>query len=154
MNHADVQAWLDRYTEAWQTYRPDAIGDLFSADAEYRYHAWDEPIVGRDAIVADWLSPDGDPAQRDQPGSFQTHYEPYLVEGRRAVAIGTSDYAATPESAARVFHNAWLLEFDGDGRCSSFTEYYNLQPHESPRQEPPRQEPPRPASSRQEQAGG
>ena len=130
MNHADVQAWLDRYAEAWQTYEPDAIRDLFSLDAEYRYHAWDEPIVGREAIVADWLNPGGDPAQRDQPGSFRTHYEPYAVEGLRAVAIGTSDYDATGDAPARLFHNAWLIEFDGEGRCRSFTEYYNLQRRE------------------------
>ena len=33
----------------------EAIGDLFGDDAEYRYHPWDEPVIGRDAIVADWL---------------------------------------------------------------------------------------------------
>jgi hypothetical protein len=130
MNEADVQAWLDRYEEAWRSYRPEAIGDLFSADAEYRYHAWDEPIVGRAAIVADWLSPGGDPAQRDQPGTFRGHYEPYLIEGRRAVAIGTSDYDATADGPARRYFNAWLIEFDADGRCRSFTEYYNRQPPE------------------------
>jgi len=63
MNHATVQAWLDRYSEAWQTYEPDAIRDLFSAAAEYRYHAWDAPLVGREAILADWLNPEGDPAE-------------------------------------------------------------------------------------------
>ncbi|MGH2513775.1 MAG: nuclear transport factor 2 family protein [Candidatus Limnocylindrales bacterium] len=130
MNYADVQAWLDRYDEAWQTYRPDAIGDLFSADAEYRYHPWDEPIVGRAAIVADWLNPDGDPGARDQPGSFTGHYQPWLVTGDRAVAVGTSDYRATGDAPARLYHNAWLLEFDGEGRCRSFTEYYNLQRRE------------------------
>ncbi len=127
MNHADVQAWLDRYSEAWQTYDPDAIRDLFSVEAEYRYHAWDEPIVGREAIVADWLSPGGDPGQRDQPGSFRSHYRPFVVEGDRAVAIGTSDYDPTEDAPARRYHNAWLLEFDGEGRCRTFTEYYNLE---------------------------
>jgi hypothetical protein len=130
MNHDTVQAWLDRYSEAWQTYQPDAIRDLFSADAEYRYHAWDAPIVGREAILADWLVPDGDPAERDQPGSFRTHYEPWLVEADRAVAIGTSDYDATGDRPARLYHNCWLLEFDDDGRCRSFVEYYNLQRRE------------------------
>jgi hypothetical protein len=130
MNQADVQAWLDRYSEAWRTYEPDAIRDLFSADAEYRYHAWDDPIVGREAIVADWLTPAGDPAQRDQPGSFRSHYQPWLVDGDRAVAVGTSDYDAVDGAPARIYHNAWLLEFDGDGRCRSFIEYYNLQPRD------------------------
>jgi len=130
MNQDAVQAWLDRYSEAWQTYEPDAIRDLFSAAAEYRYHAWDAPLVGREAILADWLNPEGDPAERDQPGSFRSHYEPWLVEGQRAVAIGTSDYNATADRPARMYHNCWLLEFDADGQCSSFVEYYNLQRRE------------------------
>ena len=130
MNHATVQAWLDRYSEAWQTCEPDAIRDLFSPDAEYRYHAWDEPLVGHEAIVADWLSPGGDPAERDQPGSFRAHYEPWLVEADRAVAIGTSDYDAAGDRPARKYFNCWLLEFDEEGRCSSFVEYYNLQRRE------------------------
>ncbi len=127
MNHDQVQEWLNRYSEAWETYEPSAIRDLFSETAEYRYHAWDDPIVGREAIVADWLSPDGDPAERDQPGAFRSRYEPWALDGRRAVAIGTSDYDATSDSPARTYHNCWLLEFDADGRCISFIEYYNLQ---------------------------
>jgi hypothetical protein len=127
MNHDAVQAWLNRYSEAWQTYEPDEIRDLFSATAEYRYHAWDAPLVGREAILSDWLNPDGDPSERDQPGSFRSHYQPWLVEGRRAVTIGTSDYDATGDRPARTYFNCWLLEFDDDGRCSSFVEYYNLQ---------------------------
>ncbi len=45
MTHDDVQAWLDRYVDAWRTYDPAVIGDLFTEGAEYRYHPWDEPIV-------------------------------------------------------------------------------------------------------------
>jgi hypothetical protein len=32
-----------------------AIADLFSADVAYRYHPSDEPVTGRDAVVASWL---------------------------------------------------------------------------------------------------
>ena len=53
------QAWLDRYVAAWKSYDPAAIGALFSEDAEYRYHPEDEPVVGRAAIVADWLEDRG-----------------------------------------------------------------------------------------------
>ena len=128
MTNAEVQAWLDRYVEAWASYDAARIGDLFSADATYRYHAGDDPVVGRAAIVADWLSPGGDPAGRDAPGSWRAHYEPFLVLGGRAVAIGTSDYDATDAHPARIYDNCWLLEFDADGRCSSFVEYYNRRP--------------------------
>jgi hypothetical protein len=43
------------------------------------------------------------------------------------VAIGTSDYDATADAPGRRYYNAWLLEFDGEGRCRTFVEYYNLQ---------------------------
>ncbi len=56
MDRDGFAAWLDRYVSAWRTYDPVAIGDLFSVDATYRYHPEDEPIMGRAAIVADWLT--------------------------------------------------------------------------------------------------
>ena len=78
MTHDDVQAWLDRYIAAWQTYDPDAIGDLFSEDAEYRYHA-----VGRArSSGARRSSPTGCPGRprTDEPGSWSG---PLRVVGRR-----------------------------------------------------------------------
>lgn len=50
-----VQRWLDAYSRAWITYDPGEIGALFSEDAEYRYHPWeqgDDVLRGRDQIVA------------------------------------------------------------------------------------------------------
>jgi hypothetical protein len=129
MTHDDVQAWLDRYVEAWKSYDRDAIADLFSEDAEYRYHPWDEPEQGRDTIVEDWLNPAGDASKRDQPGTFEGAYRPYAVDGSVAVAVGTSTYwtDASHSAVSRTYYNAYLLEFDDAGRCRSFTEYY-MQP--------------------------
>jgi hypothetical protein len=39
---AQVQRWLDAYTHAWMTYDPDEISALFTDDAEYRWHPWDD----------------------------------------------------------------------------------------------------------------
>jgi hypothetical protein len=130
MTPAEVQGWLDRYVDAWLTYDPAAIGDLFSADAEYRYHPYDEPEVGRDTIVRDWVDPEGGASTRDPEGTYEAHYEPFAVDGSRAVAIGESRYYtdATKTKLEREYRNCYLLEFDGDGRCSSFTEYYMKAP--------------------------
>lgn len=126
MTHADVQAWLDRYVDAWASFDAAAIGDLFSADAEYRYQPWGEPAIGREAIVNDWLNPAGNADNRDKPGTWSAHYEPFAVDGKRAVAIGESAYYsdATQATEQRRYWNSWLLEFDDDGRCRSFVEYY------------------------------
>ena len=126
MTHDDVQAWLDRYVAAWESYDPDLIGALFSEDAEYRYHPADDPLRGREAIVADRLNPGGDPAKRDAPGTFAAAYAPYAVDDEAAVSVGTSTYwtDATRSEVKATYYNVYLLAFDDIGRCRSFTEYY------------------------------
>lgn len=130
MTRDDVQAWLDRYIAAWQTYDPGAIGDLFTDDAEYRFHPSDPPVVGRGAIVRAWLEPDGDASGRDEPGTYEARYEPYAVDGERAVATGWSRYYDDPSRATvrTVYDNAYLLRFGPDGRCASFTELFVERP--------------------------
>jgi ketosteroid isomerase-like protein len=130
VTHDSVQRWLDDYARAWETYDPAQIGALFSEDAEYRWHPFDEdPAVGRDAIVKAWISPNGDQSSRDAEGTYRGEYRPWAVEGNRAVAIGTSTYwsDASRSKVERVYYNNWLLEFAPDGTCSSFVEYYNKQ---------------------------
>ena len=68
-----VQAWLDAYVEGWRTYDEAALRDLFAPDATYAYHPHEEPIRGRDAIVAAWLE------DRDEPGSWEASYTPSLI---------------------------------------------------------------------------
>jgi hypothetical protein len=126
MTNDDVQAWLDRYIAAWAAYDADAIGDLFSEDARYRYHPSDEGFVGRAAIVKAWLEPSGDASTLDEPGTWEAHYEPFVVGGDRAVAVGWSRYYtdASKTTVKDMWDNAYLLEFDADGRCRAFTEFF------------------------------
>lgn len=130
MTRDDVQGWLDRYIAAWVADDAAAIGDLFTADARYRFHPSDEGFVGREAIVRSWLDPTGDASTRDEPGTWEAAYEPFVVGGHRAVAVGWSRYYDdTSKTTIRfVFDNAYLLEFGEDGRCRSFTEFYVERP--------------------------
>ncbi len=124
----DVQNWLGRYIEAWRADDPQAIGALFSPDAEYRYHPWDAPLVGRDETVRSWLEPDGSASSQDGPGTFEAHYEPFAIDGDSAVAVGwTTDLRADGE-VDRVYDNCFLLKFDESGACRSFTELFMLRP--------------------------
>jgi hypothetical protein len=121
-----VQEWLDAYARAWETYDPEQIAALFSERAAYRWHPADEPTVGRDEIVRAWVAPSGNESSRDTPGTYLGEYHPYAVDGNRAVGVGTSTYwtDAARSKVERVYYNNWLLEFDDEGRCSSFTEYW------------------------------
>ncbi|HJS48727.1 MAG TPA: nuclear transport factor 2 family protein [Gaiellaceae bacterium] len=114
--------WLARYVDAWRTYDEEAIGDLFSEDARYRYHPWDdadETVSGRDQIVASWL------ADRDPPDAWTAEYRPLAIDGDDAVAVGVSRYLG-PDGVTveREYYNVFLCRFDADGRCTEFTEYY------------------------------
>lgn len=132
MTHDDVQTWLDRYIAAWASYDPAAIGDLFTTDARYRFHPSDAGFVGRDAIVRAWIEPEADASSRDEPGTWEARYEPFAVDGDRAVAVGWSRYYSdTSKSVVDfVYDNVYLLEFGPDGRCRSFTEFYVKRPED------------------------
>jgi len=124
IDHGTAQDWLDRYVAAWVSGDPTDIARLFSADARYRYHPADEPIVGRDAIVASWLE---DP---DDAGTFEAEYHPYAVDGGRVVATGWSRYYGAPDHTElrAVYDNCFVMEFDADGRCAAFTEWFRERP--------------------------
>jgi ketosteroid isomerase-like protein len=116
--------WLRAYVLAWETYDPDAVADLFSDDATYSYFPFDEPIRGRLAIVASWLE------GKDPAGTYEARYEPVAVDGNLAVAQGRSRYFkdASKTELVREYDNVFLIEFDDDGRCRSFREWYMRPP--------------------------
>jgi len=113
-----LTSWLADYVAAWRSYDRDAIAALFADGASYRYHPADDPIVGVEAIVESWLD------EPDAPGSYEAHYEPFAIEGERAVAIGTSTYFDSGGDVRAVYDNCFVLRFGGDGRCSEFVEWY------------------------------
>ena len=131
MDRTDAQAWLDRYVAAWLSYDADDIASLFTEDVLYRYHPYDDPIVGREAVVASWLgeaNSDG-ASTRDAPGTYAAQYEPVAVDGEVVVATGTSSYRERLDGPiVRVYHNCFVLRFDAEGRCQEFTEYYIRRP--------------------------
>lgn len=117
-DRASVSGWLTRYVAAWKSYDRDSIGELFSDDAECRYHPFDEPLKGREAIVESWLE---DP---DEAGTYDGRYEPIAVDGDVAVAVGESIYHRPEGSVDRVYDNVFVLRFDEEGRCREFTEWF------------------------------
>ena len=131
MDREDAQDWLNRYVDAWLSYDANDIAALFSDDVRYRYHPYDEPIVGRDAVVASWRG-EGDPGDdstRDSPGTYDADYTPIAVDDDTVVATGTSRYREQPGGpVVRTYENCFVLRFDRDGRCSAFTEYYLRRP--------------------------
>jgi ketosteroid isomerase-like protein len=117
VEHATFQAWLDRYIAAWRSGDRADIEGLFSADAEYFYGPYRDPVRGREAIAADWT------ADPDAPGSWDAEYRPLAVDGDVAVAVGESRY-----TNGRTYSNIFVCRFDGDGRCTEFREWFMEHP--------------------------
>jgi ketosteroid isomerase-like protein len=122
---SEVQAWLDRYIEAWRKNDPELVEALFTNDAVYRFRPYGgegRTAEGVTDIVSSWID-DEDPSEWD------ASYRPYAVDDDRAVAVGTSRYFRTDVDGDEVYHNCFLLRFV-DGRCAEFTEYWMLEPVE------------------------
>ncbi|MFZ0013324.1 MAG: nuclear transport factor 2 family protein [Acidimicrobiia bacterium] len=124
MTHDEVQEWLDDYLEAWSSNDPARIGALFTEDAVYSYRPWrseEHTARGREAIVAGWLE------NPDDPADWEAEYAPYAVDGAKAVAVGWTRYEPIGEHPGRTYHNAFLLRFGDEGRCSEFAEFYLIE---------------------------
>jgi hypothetical protein len=124
VNHDAFQSWLDRYIAAWRSNDRTDIEALFTPDAAYRWHPWDEPIRGGGAIADAWLE------SPDEPDSWQAEYRPLAIDPDGThVSVGTSTYLNDDRSAvAHVYHNVFVCRFDDDGRCRDFTEFFAEQP--------------------------
>ena len=125
MTREELQGWLDRYLEAWRSYDREQIGELFSEDVVCRYHAYDEPIRGRDAVVESWFGAGEGAPDADEPGTWEAKYEPFAIDGSNAVATGHSSYRHEPGgNFYRTYHNCFVMRFDDEGRCAEFTEWF------------------------------
>jgi hypothetical protein len=131
MNRADVDRWLRAYIDAWKSYDRGQISALFAEDVNYRYHPYDDPVVGREAVVNAWLGQDTDPgvSSRDQPGTYDATYHAVAVDGEVAVALGATTYLDSPGGLVeKVYDNCFVIRFNSDGRCEEFTEWYMKRP--------------------------
>jgi hypothetical protein len=84
MKREGVIRWLADYIAAWESYDPDRIGALFSDDAEYRYYPGEEPLRGREAIVASWL------ADRDPEETYDADYRVVAVTAKSPSPLGAA----------------------------------------------------------------
>lgn len=124
LDKATVTAWLEDYVQAWKSYDPEDIGNLFSEDATCAYEPFSEPLHRRSAIVASWF---GD--RQDAPGTYDGHYEPLAIEGNRAVTQGRSQYFESDGTTLKTeYDNIFVLDFDDEGRCTAFREWYMERP--------------------------
>jgi ketosteroid isomerase-like protein len=131
VDRAHVDRWLADYVAAWKSYERAEVEALFSDDVEYRYHPYDEPVRGRDAVVDSWLG-EGDAEEastRDAEGTYDASYRAIAVDGDVAIAVGSSTYYAEPAGPVdKVYDNCFVIRFDSGGLCRDFTDWFMERP--------------------------
>jgi hypothetical protein len=119
---ADVARWLGDYVKAWREWDREQVLALFDDRGTYRWHPYEDPVIGSQAIADAWLD---DP---DEPGGFDAAYEPVAVDGETAVAVGSTTYSNPDGSIRAIFDNCFVMRFTEEGRCLEFTEWYVKRP--------------------------
>ncbi|MGH8915852.1 MAG: nuclear transport factor 2 family protein [Acidimicrobiia bacterium] len=114
----DIQTWVERYRQAWETADPSAAADLFRDDATYRSNIFEDPHVGRAGIEAYWSQ--ATVTQRD----IEVRMGRPIVDGDRV----SVEFWTTMESegADLTLPGCLLLTFDDEGKCRTLHEYYSF----------------------------
>lgn len=114
VDEAGVIRWVALYEDAWRSEGTSALGPLFSVDVVYHPSPWAEPVTGIEALGHFWET------ERDGPDeAFSMEAEPVAVDGDTAVVRVQVEYLVPPSS----WRNLWVLEFDGEQRCTRFEEW-------------------------------
>jgi hypothetical protein len=125
IDRALVLRWLDAHDAAWRAADPAVIAGLFSPDAVYHLGPWDAPwrgldgpFRGADAIAAGWL------AGGIEGEDFTADAEILALEGARAVVRRRITYFEPDGSVESRYDTCWVVDFDADGRCAEYQEWY------------------------------
>ncbi len=119
--------WLLRYKQAWESRDPHAAVALFTEDATYHEHPFDEPMNGSDEILAYWKA--NTAVQENVQFSFQI----IATNGDTAVNHWHVTFDSIDESGSAV-NLGGSVEIDGifkfrlnsDERCPQFQEWWHV----------------------------
>lgn len=115
-----IMRWLDDYGAAWEGRDADAAAALFAEGASYQETPYAEAFVGRDAIRDYWAG-----VTAAQSG-IEFEAEILSVSGNTAVARWSSAFEAG--DAPVELNGVFVLEFDGEGKVSSLSEWWHARP--------------------------
>ena len=114
MDREQLNDWVERYVGAWESNRPEDIGELFTEDAQYFTAPHRPPWSGREGIVEGWLG------RKDEPGAWSFRWEIRAVCEDIGFVRGWTAYPQEEHD----YSNLWEITLDQEGRCSEFVEWW------------------------------
>ena len=112
--------WLEMYGKASKENDPQASADLFALDAQYYETPFDEPLKGRDAIYQYWNK--GAQKLKDK----ESAHEILSVNGNLGIARWQAKFTSIQSGNRLALDCVFLVEFDDDGRCRVFREWWHI----------------------------
>jgi hypothetical protein len=123
MNSLSLKAfsnWLDIYGRAGEENDARTSSELFALDAKYYGMPFDKPIAGRDAIYQYWSQ--GAQNYMDK----ESQYEVLSLKGNLGIARWQSQFTSIDTSKQLALDCILLVDFDEDGKCCEFSEWWHL----------------------------
>lgn len=114
MNREELNDWVERYVRAWESNRPEDIGELFTDDARYFTAPHREPWTGREGIIEGWLD------RKDEPGDWSFRWEIRAVCDDMGFVRAWISYPQEDHD----YSSLWEVTLDDEGRCSEFVEWF------------------------------
>jgi ketosteroid isomerase-like protein len=121
-DRAAIEGWVAAYRRAWASDDPTDIAALFTEEATYSPAPFAKTWRGRDAIVEEWIR------RGDSGAEWAFEHEVLAADGPVGVIRGLTAYAATDKTPETVYSNIWIVNLAGDGRASSFAEWWMQRP--------------------------
>lgn len=113
--------WLDMYGKASEDGDPKAAAELFSQNAEYYETPFDDPMIGHDGVYRYWSG--SAQALKD----VQFSYEILAVKGNTGIARWQAKFVSVRSGSHVALDGVLLAEFDEQGKCSIFREWWHRQ---------------------------
>jgi len=114
------EQWLERYGEAWVAGDPDAVVELFSANAAYYETPFDAPMVGAGAIRQYWT----DGAKNAQT-NVRFEATPITFNDGTGYARWHATFERVPSAVAVELDGVLAATFDDHMRCEEFREWWH-----------------------------
>ena len=120
ISHANLDAWLGRYEQAWENKDAEAAAGLFSENARYFETPYSDPFEGPAGVRDYWARVTAD--QRD----IDFRYSVIATEGNIGIASWSVTFITISEGTKIELNGVFVLEFGSSDRCAVLREWWHL----------------------------
>ena len=121
MTEAELRAWMDAYTVAFNAQDSEAAAQLFTKQGTYQWGPFGERYVGRDAIRRAWDE------HSDPDEVAEMRYEVLAVGPEAGVARWIASHTNSREKRRFRYDGVFVVTLTEDGLCDSFREWWHSQ---------------------------